>query len=102
MDIADSGAVLYGIRVSQHGFEGATIMHDLFVATVIFHALATVTLFGVCAAHAVHDPLRRRAPSRQVLIEEPARSTPPESFGLRVLHNRLVGAQILKVHAEAG
>jgi hypothetical protein len=76
-------------------------MHDLYLSTVIFHGLASVAPFGVCALHAVRDPLRRRTSQRAVLINETAQSVLPESVGMRVLHNRLIVARILEVSAEA-
>jgi hypothetical protein len=37
-------------------------MHDIIIANLIFHSLATLALLLVSAATALHGPLRRRAP----------------------------------------
>jgi len=46
----------------------STIVHDLYLSTVIFNALSTLVLIGVCSVLAVHDPLRRRTARRYSVI----------------------------------
>jgi hypothetical protein len=56
--------------------EFAFAMHDIYLSTVIFHALATVGFFGFCAWSAVQTPARRPPRLYRPIVSVPDRSTP--------------------------
>ena len=51
-------------------------MHDIYLSTIIFHTLATVGLFGVCAGTALLTPPRRQMKTYRAVVTVPDRSTP--------------------------
>ena len=63
-------------------------MHDLYLSTVIFNALSTLVLIGVCSVLAVHDPLRRRTARRYSVI-----SRFPEPIVLKPIGARKLPSQ---------
>jgi hypothetical protein len=60
-------------------------MHDLVLANVIFHTLSTLALFGVSAATALHNPLRRRGARQYVALVLTPEAPAPDRIDLNAM-----------------